>query len=222
MDSAVYASYRYSRRARAGSRLRWALAVSVFSHLLFLAALESEVPQRRTRVVGAAPIRVRLEPLPWVPPAGPAVADLYESPLPRRIAPRPAAARGERPAVPRAEVAATTPDPGKQLALPQVPDPTVYTARDLDSYPRPVASLDAGRLEDPAGKSVSVQFELIIDERGVVNNVALAGPGPAGQLETELRAMLAAARFIPARKDGHAVKSRIVLRVDFHQKKREP
>jgi protein TonB len=206
------------------SRLRLALAISVFSHLLFAAALVTEVPQRNAQVFGAAPILVRLERVPRVPPAGPVVADPDEPPIPRRIDRRTAASGGEGSAAQLSEVSATKPDLVAPLALPQVPDPTVYTARDLDSYPRPVVPLDIGRLSDlSAGIPLAeVRVELLIDERGVVNDVAPAGPGTAGQPGAELRAALAATRFVPARKGGRAVKSRVLLSVSFGQEKREP
>lgn len=223
MDSALYPTSWSSYHTRAWSRLQLALALSVFSHLLFLAALVSEVRQGGARVFGAVPITVRLELLSQAPPAGPAVADPDELPVPRWKDRRDGISHSERLTAPQAKVSTKRPAPASSLALPQVPDPAVYTARDLDSYPRPLVPLDAARLEDPAaGLSVSVRLELVIDEHGIVNEVALTGPGPAGALETELRAMLAAARFVPARKDGRAVKSRVQLSVSFNPKNGEP
>ncbi len=217
MDSAVYASYPSSYLTGARSRLRLALAVSVFSHLLLAAALVSEVPQRSVQVFGAAPIRVRLEYRSRLPPAGPAAAGLDEPPIPRRLDRRAAASGGERPAALLAEVSATKPDLAAPPALPQVPDPTVYTARDLDSYPRPVVPLDIGRLSDLSTgiPLVEVRFELLIDEHGIVNDVVPAGAGTVGQPGAALRAALAATRFIPALKDGRAVKSRVLLSINL-------
>ena len=113
------------------------------------------------------------------------------------------------------------PDP-HPLAPPQVPDPTYYTARDLDVYPRPIAPLELDRIA--AGTSVAgrVALALLIDEQGAVNDIAFAGTVAPERLREALRAVLAAARFLPARKDGHAVKSRVVLSVDFGQEQREP
>lgn len=222
MDSAVYAPYRYSRRARAGSRLRWALAVSVFSHLLFAAALVSEAPHRRAQIVGAAPILVRLEPMPRVPPAGPAVADVEEFPIPRRVDQRPASSVGVKPAARLPEVSAIKPKLATPPALPQIPDPTVYTARDLDSYPRPVVSLDFGRLLELSVETphAEVRFELLIDEHGIVNDVTPAGPEAARLPGAKVRAALAATRFIPARKDGRAVKSRMLVSISYKDRDR--
>lgn len=172
------------------------------------------MPQQDARVISGIPLTVRLELRPRVLPDGPAVADPDKPPIRRQIARRAGISLGRKLTAPPAEIAAASSVSNAALALPRVPDPTVYTARDLDSYPMPLVPLDIARLEElAAGKSVSIRIELIVDEHGIVNDVALAGPGPAGFPETELRAMLAAARFVPARKDGRAVKCRVRLSV---------
>lgn len=224
MDSAAYASVRYSFPAGAGCRLRLALAISVFSHLLFAAAFVSEVPWRGAQIPGAASITVRFDYHDRVVPHGPAVADLDEPPLRRWIDRRTVAAGGEKPATRPSEDSATKPDPTVPLALPLVPDSTVYTARDLDSYPRPVVPLDIGRLSElSAGIALAeARFELLIDEHGIVNEVVPAGAGTADQPGADLRAALAVIRFVPARKDGRAVRSRVLLSVSFGQEQREP
>ena len=174
------------------------------------------------RAFSGVPITVRLELLPQALPASPAVANLDAPPIPRRIDRRTSASDGERSAALLAEVSATKPDPAAPLALPQVPDPTVYTARDLDSYPRPLVPLDIERLLDLSAATplAEVRFELLIDEHGVVNEVAPAGPGTAGQPGAELRAALAATRFIPALKDGRAVKSRMLVSLSYLERDR--
>jgi len=99
------------------------------------------------------------------------------------------------------------------VALPQAADPSYYTARDLDRYPRPLAPIRINRAAgDGAGE---VRLEILIDERGVVQDMTFAGPAAPARVEEELRATLAAIRFLPAEKDGRAVRSRIVLSVSF-------
>jgi len=99
------------------------------------------------------------------------------------------------------------------VALPQAADPSYYTARDLDSYPRPLAPF---RIDRAAGdRAGEVRLEILIDERGIVQDIAIAGPAASARVEEELRAALAATRFLPAQKDGRAVRSRIVLSVSF-------
>ena len=222
MDSALYATSWSSYHTGDWSRLWPALAFSVFSHLLFLAALVPEAQQGRALAFGAVPITVKLELPSQVPPAGPAVADPDESPVPRGIDRRDGISRSERSTAPQARVATTRPAPASSLVLPQVPDPTVYTARDLDSYPRPLVPLNIERLLDLSAATplAEVRFELLIDEHGVVNEVAPAGPGTAGQPGAELRAALAATRFIPALKDGRAVKSRMLVSISYLERDR--
>jgi hypothetical protein len=58
-----------------------------------------------------------------------------------------------------------------------------------------------------------VLLEILVDERGVVQDVISARPAERSRADEELRAMLAATPFLPARKDGRLVKSRLVLRV---------
>jgi protein TonB len=102
------------------------------------------------------------------------------------------------------------------LALPQAPDPSYYTAGDLDRYPKPLAPLQIKRAAgDGAGE---VRLEVLIDERGIVQEMIFAGPAAPARVEEALRATLAATRFLPAQKDGRAVRSRIVLSVGFDPK----
>jgi hypothetical protein len=92
-----------------------------------------------------------------------------------------------------------------------VPDPRYYLARELDSYPTPLSPLRFGRPADSSAEEVLL--EILVDERGVVRDVTLAPPAERSRAGEELRVLLAATPFLPARKDGRVVRSRLVLRV---------
>ncbi len=194
----------------APSRLRLALAASAASHLFFAQALTPEMPHRGALAVGVLPITARIEPMPVLAPGGPAAIEIEEPAAPRQPKERPAAVDAGVHAARQKNAPAATPPP-----LPLIPDPTIYSARDLDSYPRLLVPLDTGRIGNAeAGNTpVVVRLEVTIDERGIVNDIAIVGPGPAATVEKELSALLAAAGFIPARKDGRAVKSRVLLSI---------
>ena len=101
-------------------------------------------------------------------------------------------------------------------ALPQAADPSYYTARDLDRYPAPLVPF---RINRAAGDGLGeVRLEILIDEHGIVQDMIIAGPAAPARGEEGLRAALAATRFLPAQKDGRAVKSRIVLSVGYDPK----
>lgn len=217
MTGAPSVYFQLSRCAGAAGRLRIALALSALTHLLFAAALVSEAPHRNARDVGILPIAARLEPLPEVAPSA-AVALDREAPVKPHPARRDAATSEDvryeaSPLAPSARAR----DAVQPLALPQVPDATVYSARDLDSYPRPVVPLDIDRFVDPSAglPLAALRLELIIDEHGIVNHVAIIQSEPPGYADERLRGLLAAARFVPAYKDRRAVKSRVVLSIDF-------
>jgi protein TonB len=99
------------------------------------------------------------------------------------------------------------------LALPHAPDANYYGARDLDRYPRPLAPLQIDRTAGDGAREV--RLEILVDERGIVQDMTFAGPAAPARVEEALRAALTATRFLPAQKDGRAVKSRIVLSVNF-------
>ncbi|MGH8660860.1 MAG: energy transducer TonB [Burkholderiales bacterium] len=125
--------------------------------------------------------------------------------------------------VPVPDVPATPEAGARRLplpALPQASDPDYYAARDLDDYPRPLAPLPIDRpARDGAGE---VRLEILIDERGVVRDVVFASPAGPGGAGDALRAALATTLFLPARKDGRPVRSRIVLSLTPGAPQREP
>lgn len=188
-------------------RFALALAASAFAHLFLVQALVFEAPQRAARAAHAGMMSVRIA-APVPPVAGP-----RELPP---VAPgigtgAPAADRGH----PAATDARSQRGPVAPLALPQAPDPTFYSVRDLDVYPRPAVPLDFDRLGAGGAGSAAGRFRvvLLIDEGGAVNEIAITEAEPPGRLQEELRAALAATRFFPGQKDGRAVKSRVVLSV---------
>lgn len=179
------------------TRMRIALAGSALLHLLGAATIDAETPSGGARH-HVSPIIVRLE-SPWPPPERPEPAVQERTPT-----------RGAR--MERADTARAAPAmPGVAAGAIVVPvraDPTIYTARDLDSLPVPVLPLEISRL--PLASTVAaVRLELLIDEHGTVSEITVAGGVP----EPELRAAIAATAFVPARKDGRAVRSRVVLSI---------
>jgi hypothetical protein len=189
----------------ADTRLRIAVAGSALLHLLGAAAPGPEaLPGAASGRWPSDPMTVRVEPLP-VPPGSAALEEIVGQPSAPATS---RAARRERKAAPRPAA----------IAAPRIADPTVYAAAELDSLPRPVAPLDIGRLRERApSPSSDVRLELVIDELGTVSEVAYVrtAASTARVLERDLRDAIAAMPFVPARKDGRAVKSRIVLSVAY-------
>ena len=221
--TAVIPSSRRLPRAGAG-RIWPALAASAFVHLLLATSPVTGITPRDAQPESVALITARIEPLPWSRPVH-AVGEDIEAfsgphPVKRAVAVSDEMGRKTAPkAAPETERSAVPPS-----ALPQVPDPTVYAARDLDSYPRPVVPLDFDRLAARATElpPAGIGLELLIDEHGIVGDVAFAGPGLSGQLEMQMRAAVTATRFVPARKNGRAVRSRVLLSVSFGRERSEP
>ena len=217
MNTAAPTQSRGLTRATATGRIRLALAVSAFFHLLLAFDLASEVQPRAGQPEGGTPITARIELLPRSGPVRVTAAgkEAFSSLLPgtQAIA---VADEVRRDAAPKA-TSGTKQGASLFSALPQAPDLTVYTARDLDSYPRPLFPREIERIAEHAAgfPPAGVRLELLIDEHGIVNKVTLAGPETADQRGAELRAAIAATRFIPARRDGRAVRSRILLNINF-------
>lgn len=106
------------------------------------------------------------------------------------------------------------------LILPTTPDPIYYSARDLDFYPRPAAPLELDNVARGRGLVAAIfRFQLLIDESGRVDEISPI-EGEPQPFRDELRALLAAVRFHPGRKDGRAVKSQVTLSIDFDAERR--
>ncbi len=223
MTAAAFPASTLDFPARTPRRIAFALVVSAIFHLLFATLLAPEAQRRVAQAGTAAPIIVRLDlDTDSGVSAGSPRLDV-EPPIARSRArqhtPRaPVPGNGQRTmpvgqeTQPAQDVAATA-----TLSLPQVPDPTYYSARELDVYPRPAAPLKLGY---PAGAprdgvAGRVRLSLLIDEHGVVNHIAIVEAEPPGYFEEEARAVLAATRFVPARKDGLPVKSRVLISLSF-------
>ena len=217
MTGAPSVQFQLSRCAGAAGRFRLALALSALTHLLLAVALVSEALHRNAEDVGTFPIAARLGPLVEVAPGTAAAVDREASVEPhpaRRNASTSENVRYEASPLPPSARARDTVQP---LALQQVPDATVYAAPDLDSYPRLIVPLDIEWLADRSGglPLTALRLELNIDEHGIVNHVAFVQSEPPGYTDERLLELLAAARFVPAYKDRRAVKSRLVLSINF-------
>lgn len=209
------------RGAVVRQRLGAALALSALLHLWLAAGLQVEVPLRGARPPAVGPIVVRLEVRADVDEATRAVEPRHAEtpPLARRrsrAAPAPVRESAPQPdtAVSETHPARTS---GAARALPNVPDPTYYSARELDAYPRPLAPLGFDHPERAGRGRVGgrLLLQLLIDELGAVKDVSVVEAEPAGYFDEAARSVLAAARFVPGMKDGRAVKSRLLLSVSF-------
>jgi len=147
----------------------------------------------------------------------PVTAPGLERPSPREYASAPDRLEAAPPsshAVPvtsRAMVeSGATLDPG----LPGVPDPTYYGVRQLDVFPHLVLPLSFGD-GAPSRRWGRVLVQLQIDEQGVVTEFTLVEGEPAAAVEAGLRPIFMAARFSPGRRAGRAVKSRVLINVDY-------
>ena len=199
------------------ARLGPALAASVLVHWALLSGL---LPDSQWWGVvsypAAAPITVRLAPVAVLVLEAPLSPDREARHVPLQ-AKEPA---GSAESVPEGHSPSGAARPGAETpALPPAPDPGYYPARELDDYPRPLAPLRIDRLAgDGAGET---RLEVLIDERGIVRDVTVTAPAASARVGEALRAVLAATRFLPAQKDGRAVRSRILLSVGFDPKDSE-
>lgn len=105
-----------------------------------------------------------------------------------------------------------------------IADPTYYAVRQLDVYPALASPVE---LVYPAAAAASnvkgrVLLLLLIDASGTVDDASVVEAEPAGYFEHEARRTLRSARFKPALKDGRAVKSRILVNVDYGDARSAP
>lgn len=204
---------------RAWMRLVKAVGASFLLHVILLVGLPVNptggVPQMvsvlTARLEPAAP-----EPVVESPPVEPAA---LREPLPAPPVERPVAKVDSKPQpaseAPRPKEVAPTPSTG--IELPFIRDPTYYTAKQLDVYPQPLSPIKLDYPDSAASAKVDGQLLvlLLIDEFGIVNEASIVEAKPQGYFEDATLAVFRGARFSPAQKQGHAVKSRVQLQVKY-------
>ena len=93
-----------------------------------------------------------------------------------------------------------------------------YSAHELDVYPKLRQSL-RDDLEIIAGRtspSLSLLIMVTLDEIGNVEDVSVVERKADAAAEKQIREALHRVGFFPAEKDGQAVKSRLMMRIDWN------
>lgn len=103
------------------------------------------------------------------------------------------------------------------LEVPLLEDPTWYPAKQVDVHPTALHPIQPVYPEKGVelGVDGKVVLLLMIDETGAVKEVSVVGTYPEGVFEESALAAFRDARFTPALKEGRAVKSQVMIRVNY-------
>lgn len=147
----------------------------------------------------AAPATKRSR-IPPARPQGPSLREPIETPVPAAQA-SPARDRSPEP----------------EVSTASLPDPVHYAARELDVYPQPLNRIEPVYPQTALAGEIggSVTLLLLIDESGRVTDVSVVDASPQDVFEESALRALAAAAYSPAQRDGRAVRSRILVKVDY-------
>jgi protein TonB len=107
--------------------------------------------------------------------------------------------------------------PEPEVSAAGLPDPVHYAARDLDVYPQPLNRIEPVYPQTALAGEIggSVTLLLLIDESGQVTDVSVVDASPQDVFEESALQALAATAYSPAQKGGRAVRSRILVKIDY-------
>jgi protein TonB len=201
--------------AQAWSRLLKACALSILLHVMLLVGIPVNPTGGARQAV--ATITARLEPAAADSVPAAESAAFITDPVPAARNPQKSTdpKTETKFAPPRVKDAAASSSGG--IEVPFLRDPTYYPAKQLDVYPQPLTQIRLDYPDSAASAKVDgrVSVLLLIDEFGVVNDASVVEAQPPGYFEDAALAVFRAARFSPAQKQGHAVKSRVLLQVKY-------
>jgi protein TonB len=191
-------------------RLAAALAASAVVHALLTGMLPPGGGRGRSPLP-PAPISIEAQLVQVAPPPLRAPTPAIEpTAAPVRSVP-PVRARAAPPQPARAV------EPAGEGSSLGVPDATYYGVRQLDVFPALDGAFDLRYPQRAAADDVKgrVTLLVLIDADGTVNDVSVVDAHPAGYFEDDALRAVRAARFRPALKDRRAVRSRIVIEVNY-------
>ncbi|MDP2241101.1 MAG: energy transducer TonB [Burkholderiales bacterium] len=190
----------------AAERLLLALIVSAAIHSLMLLGIKyhssiGSGPHVALELVGVAPLQVRIDLLPAPPPDDAVRVTQSDSPA---AAPSPTAS-------PPPQDAAVKPAPRGS-----VPPPDLYfRAGDLDVRPQIRDRVIPVYPESAVNLTGRVIVNIFISASGTVDEVAVVRAEPPGIFDESAISAFSAARFTPGMKGNNAVKSLLVLEVNY-------
>jgi len=194
-------------------RILIALGASLLVHFL-LVSYQGGSGAIHSAAIVPAPLQARLELTPeaLLPPAEAEIPPLMKpfiEPLIKPLATPVTTAK--QPAAPLHRLPVATAVAAQPLpagAGASGPDLRFYLARELDQYPSPLSALS---LDNDRGTAGSARLWVSIDQAGQVVDAAVIDADPPGEFERLARDRVLATRFVPAQRDGRAVKSRVLL-----------
>lgn len=201
------------------SRPLVACSLSLLLHLALLLGIPVNPTGGVPRVVH--PIYARLEPAsnsePQPREAALTPAEETGAPVREDARPEPAATKAKPKREPKRAATEPASAPIAGIELPLSRDPTYYPARQLDVYPQPLEPIKLIYPDRAAAQRLdgNLLLLLLIDELGVVNEASVVEARPEGYFEEAALSVFRATRFSPAQKQGHPVKSRVLLQVNY-------
>lgn len=191
------------------------LSTTLHLYLIYgLALRPTHVPADRPSIISA---RLLHEPAVTTRPAM-AVPAMKHRRIPRLLPQVPSLPESVEIPVPAAQVSpAGVRGAETEVSFASFPDPVHYAARDLDIYPQPLTRIEPAYPQSALAGDIggSVTLLLLIDESGRVTNVSVVDAFPQDVFEESALRAVAATAYLPGQKNGRAVRSRILVKVDY-------
>jgi protein TonB len=107
--------------------------------------------------------------------------------------------------------------PASEIATAHTPDNHYYSARELDVYPAPAASLQLRYPLKAAAARVTghVLLSIAVEATGTVTDVKVLDSEPSGYFDEGAVQTMLATQFTPALKNGRPVRSRVAVQIVY-------
>ncbi|HWH48568.1 MAG TPA: TonB family protein [Burkholderiales bacterium] len=198
------------------ARLTVAMALSAALHVYLIYGLAlQQAEQSHLSIINARLVPESAAKKPRKALAASATQGKDIRPAPPQVVPLPEPDERTEPVV----QTPSTENPGDdtEFAALGLPDPIHYPVKDLDVYPQLLNRLepDYPPIALAAGIAGSVTLLILIDEFGRVTDASVVEASPPDMFEESARRAVAANAYAPAQKNGHPVRSRILVKVDY-------
>ena len=199
------------------ARLTLAMALSATLHVYLIYGLALQRPERSADHLSILNARLLSEPAAKTPKTSLSASATHRKHIrqaPPQVVSLPEPVEQVEPVVLAPSTGNFGDDPEFFFGL---PDPVHYPAKDLDVYPHPLNRIEPAYppIALTAEIAGSVTLLILIDEFGRVTEASVVEASPPDMFEESARRAVAASAYAPAQKSGRAVRSRILVKVDY-------